>query len=226
MVLGLKRARVLSLAAQSSAPWVSESRPARESLRRQWRRCSAQQGPERCGTWLSDNTSLAQSPVERAQDSRAEELCTLRLERVTLFPASALLARPGACPESWLSSSQQPSKQSPPSPSIRMGLKPSGLLSAPEVYPLLWGPSWEQLGGGPAVRDLSATAATVLLGSPRSLLSRYRHTWDAKDSKLGGDVNGPGQTNAGIRSRVQSRGAGAGLERQKGWDRDKKKKKR
>jgi hypothetical protein len=76
------------------------------------------------------------------------------------------------------------------------------------------------------VRDLSATAATVLLGSPRSLLSRYRHTWDAKDSKLGGDVNGPGQTNAGIRSRVQSRGAGAGLERQKGWDRDKKKKKR
>lgn len=149
MVLGLKRARVLSLAAQSSAPWVSESRPARESLRRQWRRCSAQQGPERCGTWLSDNTSLAQSPVERAQDSRAEELCTLRLERVTLFPASALLARPGACPESWLSSSQQPSKQSPPSPSIRMGLKPSGLLSAPEVYPLLWGPSWEQLGGAP-----------------------------------------------------------------------------
>lgn len=75
------------------------------------------------------------------------------------------------------------------------------------------------------MRDLSATAATVLLGSPRSLLSRYRHTWDAKDSKLGGDVNGPGQTNAGIRSRVQSRGAGAGLERQKGWDRDKKKKK-
>lgn len=58
----------------------------------------------------------------------------------------------------------------------------------------------------------------MLLGSPRSLLGHYRHTWDVKDSKLGGDVNGPVQTNPGIHAGVQSTGAGAGLESQKGWD--------
>lgn len=142
------------------------------------------------------------------QGSRAKELCALWLGRVTFSPAagcSALPAGPGACPESWLRSSQQGSKQSP-----RYSLCPSG---TPAFWPLrrsgsLPTPLGPQLGtawSGPVARDLSATAATVLLGSLRSLLGRYRHTWDAKDSKLGDDVNGPGQTNARIRAGVQSR---------------------
>lgn len=142
------------------------------------------------------------------QGSRAKELCALWLGRVTFSPAagcSALLAGPGACPESWLRSSQQGSKQNP-----RYSLCPSG---TPAFWPLrrsgsLPTPLGPQLGtawSGPVARDLSATAATVLLVSLRSLLGRYRHTWDAKDSKLGDDVNGPGQTNAGIRAGVQSR---------------------
>lgn len=47
----------------------------------------------------------------------------------------------------------------------------------------------------PAARDLSAAAAPVLPGAPRRLpRRRSRHTWGARGSKLGGDVNGPGRT--------------------------------
>lgn len=107
-----------------------------------------------------------------------------------------------------------------------MELEPSGLLGRSGSLPTPLGPQLGATWSGPSAWDLSSVAATVLLDAPRSLLGRYRHTWDAKDSKLGGDVNGPGQTNPGIRAGVPSRGAGAGLEGPEGWDRNKKKKKK
>lgn len=106
MVSGLKPARVLSLAGQSSAPWVPESRRTRESLRRRRRgRRSAQQGPERplgaehgsatLHPWLGPRGGDAGLPGQRA-------VRALRTRRGTVFPAAGCSA-PGPPRERALS---------------------------------------------------------------------------------------------------------------------------
>lgn len=139
-------------------------------------------------------------PVEGTRGSQAKEFCALQRRRVTIFPVSgrsAFTARPGARPESG--SESLSTEQGPPYSLWSLGLSGKSTSGGPARSCLEW----------PRCAGPVSGAATVLLGALRSLLGRYRHTWDAKDSKLGGDVNGPGQTNSGISARVPSRDSGA-----------------